>query len=287
MSDQIISVAEQELAGGQVVHVMMPPHSPRHFTSVSEAGSLGVSFTGHRRAAWQLDAGPIRERDVLAGAAFLTTSTDLTWLHVAEPSEAIEFHTDAPYVQQVAAELGASRPVSLPDIDGKLDPVMWAICASFRASLQRGRPMDALGASTRFHALIVHALATYAGVRRANIRSGALDARRLARVVEFIDAHLGEPISLDDLAAVAALSRFHFARAFRAATHLTPYGFLTARRMQRARELMVNTGLSTEAIAERVGYANVGHFREQFVREMGARPFELRATFARAIRPRQ
>jgi AraC family transcriptional regulator len=276
VTDQLISIAEAAVVGGQVVHVVMPPHSPREFTSVSQAGSLGVSFTGHRRAAWQLDAGPVRERDVLPGAAFLTMSSDLTWLRVAEQSEALELHPDARYVQQVADELGGSRPVSLPDIDGRPDAVMWAACASFRASLLCGWPLDSLGASTRFYNLISHVLTTHGGVRPPATSAGLLDRHRLARVVDYIDDNLNRPIRLEDLAAVAALSRFHFARSFRATTHLTPYGFVTARRMDRARTLLTSTSLSTEVIAECVGYTNVGHFREQFVRAFGARPFELR-----------
>jgi AraC family transcriptional regulator len=106
--------------------------------------------------------------------------------------------------------------------------------------------------------------------------AGRLDARRLARVAEYIEAHLDQHIVLEDLSDVAALSSFHFARSFRATTSLTPYQFLTARRMQRARELLTTTRLSTAEIASRVGYVNVAHFREKFVRAFGARPSAVR-----------
>jgi AraC family transcriptional regulator len=101
-------------------------------------------------------------------------------------------------------------------------------------------------------------------------------------VVEYVDGHLGDRIVLEDLAGAAALSEFHFARNFRATTRLTPYAFVTARRMERARQLLTNTRLSVADIAFRVGYANVAHFREQFVRAFGARPSELRARLAPA-----
>src|SRR6185503_19010605 len=129
-------------------------------------------------------------------------SDDLRWLRVAEPGEAWEFHPAPSYVQEVANQLGASRPVSLPDLDGRPDPVIWAIAASFRAGMRRGRPMHELEAGERLLALVAHVLPAYGDLA---IRGGPgrLDPSRLSRVVDYIDAHLGDRIALDHLAAAA------------------------------------------------------------------------------------
>jgi AraC family transcriptional regulator len=136
--------------------------------------------------------------------------------------------------------------------------------------------VDDLDASERLRALVSHAVHVYGGVSQRKQRAGMLDAQRLTRVVEYVDAHLGDHITLEQLAEAAALSPFHFARSLRTTLHLTPHQFVTARRMERARELLLTTRLSTAEVAARVGYTNVAHFREQFVAAVGLRPSELR-----------
>ena len=259
------------------MYAVLPPHHPRHFTSVTERGGMGVSFTPHRRAVRAVEGAPLLEADISAGDAFVMSSGNLEWLRVAEPSEMWEFHPEASFVERIANEVGASRPITLPDIDGRPDAVIWSIAAWFRSRLVRGRSVETLDASERLRALVAHAAHVYGGVPVRRQRTGMLDADRLARVVGYVDAHLGRVVALEQLAEVAALSPFHFARCLRATLHLTPHQFVTARRMERARQLLLTTRLPTTDVASSVGYANVAHFREQFVRAFGLRPSELRA----------
>lgn len=275
-----VQVIEEDVPSGRVVYALLPPHHPRHFTSVTERGGIGASFTAHRHAVRGVEGAPLREADISAGDAFLMSSGNLEWLQVDEPSEMWEFHPDPSFVQRVASELGASRPITLPDIDGRPDAVIWSIATWFRSRLARGRPVDDLDASERLRALVAHAVHLYGGASFRKQRAGMLDARRLTRVVEYVDAHLSDRFTLEQLAEAAALSPFHFARCLRATLHLTPHQFVTARRMERGRALLLTTRLSTGEVASRVGYANVAHFREQFVAAFGLRPFELRADAA-------
>ena len=104
------TIAERSLAYGRVEYAVMPPHAPSHFTSTTLRGSIGVSFSAHRRAAQQFDRAGVQEADINAGDIFLVASSDLHWLKVAEPSDALEFHLAPSYYAAVAHELGASRP---------------------------------------------------------------------------------------------------------------------------------------------------------------------------------
>jgi AraC family transcriptional regulator len=277
MTSSAIRILEQDIPSGRVMYALLPPHHPRHFTSVTERGGIGASFTAHRLAVRAVEGAPLREGDIAAGDAFIMSSGNLEWLSVAEPSEMWEFHPDPSFVERIASELGASRPVSLPDIDGRQDAVIWSIATWFRSRLARGQSVETLDASERLRALVAHAAQVYGGVVSRRQRAGTLDARRLTRVVEYVDAHLGDGIALEQLAEVAALSPFHFARCLRATLHLTPHQFVTARRMERARQLLLTTRLSTSDVASRVGYRNVAHFREQFVAAFALRPSESRA----------
>ena len=64
---------------------------------------------------------------------------------------------------------------------------------------------------------------------------GALDPQRLGRVKDFIETHLSRDLTIESLAREACLSRFHFSRAFKAVTGMTPHSYVTERRIERAK----------------------------------------------------
>jgi AraC family transcriptional regulator len=108
-------------------------------------------------------------------------------------------------------------------------------------------------------------------------RVGVLDSRTVDRVAEFVEAHLHDVLTLDDLAAVAHLSTYHFARVFSRSTGLAPHRFVTSRRMDRARLMLWATDSSVEEVARAVGFSGAGHFRRVFRRFHGVTPAALRA----------
>jgi AraC-like DNA-binding protein len=100
----------------------------------------------------------------------------------------------------------------------------------------------------------------------------ALQKWRLKRVVGYIDASMSSKITSRDLAAVAGLSRMHFASQFRAATGLRPHEFLLKRRIRRAEELMRDTTMTIMEIAFAVGFQTQAHFTTVFKRFAGSTP---------------
>jgi AraC-like DNA-binding protein len=105
---------------------------------------------------------------------------------------------------------------------------------------------------------------------------GALPKWRLKRVVDYIDANLGEPITLADLAAATVLSPMHFAAQFRMSTGVRPHEYLLRRRIERARELLLQPGLSIVDIALTVGFQTQSHFTTVFKRFVGDTPHQWR-----------
>ena len=103
-----------------------------------------------------------------------------------------------------------------------------------------------------------------------------LTDRRLARVVEYMRAHYRDPITLDRLAAEAAISKFHFARLFKAATGEAPHRFLVRLRVDAARQLLRDTELTVAQVAAAVGYGSVAQFAAAFVRHVGRTPRAFR-----------
>lgn len=95
---------------------------------------------------------------------------------------------------------------------------------------------------------------------------------RLGGLIGFIEENLAAPLRLDDLAAVTALSRAHFARAFRAATGQAPHRYVLQRRLQRAHDLLRHTDLTAAEIGARCGFADSAHFSRVYRRHFGAPP---------------
>jgi AraC-like DNA-binding protein len=105
---------------------------------------------------------------------------------------------------------------------------------------------------------------------------GTLPKWRLKRVLDYIDANLAEPITLADLAAAAALSPMHFAAQFRMSTGVRPHEYLLRRRIERARELLLQPGLSIVDVAFSVGFQTQSHFTTVFKRFVGDTPHQWR-----------
>lgn len=99
---------------------------------------------------------------------------------------------------------------------------------------------------------------------------------KLKRVIDYVEANLGEPISLIDMASVADLSVFHFSRMFKLATGDTPYHFVAARRLARAELLLRTTELPLAQLALDCGFASQSHFNAAFLKAMGTTPGRYR-----------
>jgi AraC family transcriptional regulator len=100
----------------------------------------------------------------------------------------------------------------------------------------------------------------------------ALDARRAERVLAYMQAHLAEDIGLHDLAAVACLSPFHFARMFRQRLGVPPHRYLAQLRIEAARRLL-RTGLQPLAdIAAACGFSGPSSFTRAFRQATGVTP---------------
>ena len=100
----------------------------------------------------------------------------------------------------------------------------------------------------------------------------SLAPHRLRRVLEFIEARLGEDIALADLVAAAGTSQYHFSHAFHLATGQSPYHYLLQRRLAYARVLLMTTTEPMEAISDRCGFNSRRQFTVMFKHRMGIGP---------------
>ncbi|MBB4212214.1 AraC family transcriptional regulator [Rhodothalassium salexigens DSM 2132] len=106
-------------------------------------------------------------------------------------------------------------------------------------------------------------------------RVGRLRGQRLARVLDLIEARLGDGVAVAEMAAMARMDASAFTKAFAQATGRTPFAYLTDRRMARAQDLLL-AGEPVTATAAAVGYANPAKFAAAFRRRYGCPPSHWR-----------
>ena len=128
------------------------------------------------------------------------------------------------------------------------------------------------------HRLALHLAITNGHVPRVDGDRGALDARRLRRVLEFVDAHLASDLTLQDMAAIAGLARCHFVGCFRRATGITPYAYVRRARLGLARERLRRPDATVADVARMVGFIGPSHFANAFRSEFGISPRAWRAS---------
>jgi AraC family transcriptional regulator len=179
-------------------------------------------------------------------------------------------------IARVAAEsfdLDPSR-VEVPPLD-RLDlPRLRAAMQAVDAEIAAADAGSSLAAESLANILAVHLIRHLsAPLKDAIDHDGTLPRSRLRAVIDYIEDHLDSGLSLEDLAAEARLSPYHFARQFRTATGLPPHQFVISRRVERARLLMQQGGeISLAQVASRVGFSDQSQFSRHFKRLVGVTP---------------
>jgi AraC-like DNA-binding protein len=105
---------------------------------------------------------------------------------------------------------------------------------------------------------------------------GRLDRRRLFRVLDYVDRHLEGDLTLDIMASVACLSRFHFARAFKQAVGHSPLRYVIARRLERAKVLLIEGEAPLVEIALALRFSSQANFTRAFRQSTGIAPGQYR-----------
>ncbi|WP_316396262.1 AraC family transcriptional regulator [Bradyrhizobium sp. 33ap4] len=105
-----------------------------------------------------------------------------------------------------------------------------------------------------------------------------LDQRRLFRVLDYIDANLESDLSLEGMATIACLSKYHFARAFRQAVGDSPHRYVSAKRLERAKALLIRGDRPLVDIALTLNFSSQANFTRAFKQVTGQAPGQYRQT---------
>ena len=267
----------------EIAHLQLPPRHAGGAEALARPGAIAVGFNGQQDAVVMLASGRTAHRRLPPGTVGMTGGAPVQWLRTGR-SDVVEIAASAALRSQVAVELRVEAHADLADLHGWDNAQCQAIASRFRAAARGQHPLGEVEADAFARRLYAIALMEKFGGRLAERSRAPLDQRRLRRVLDFIQAELdsgtllAETLCLDRLAGVAGYSPFHFARAFKAVTGWAPHRFVTIRRLECARQRLLDGHDSVQMIALDLGYANLGHFRRQFQAHTGYLPAAFRAS---------
>jgi AraC family transcriptional regulator len=160
------------------------------------------------------------------------------------------------------------------------DPLVAEIAYALTSELERETSAGRLLAETLAASLAARLVQNHLGKPSHDFfapcpREG-LDRRRLARVLDYIEANLEGELTVGRLASIACLSQFHFARAFKAAVGRSPHRYVSARRLERAKELLGEGEQPLADIALRLKFSCQANFTRAFRQATGQTPAQYR-----------
>jgi AraC family transcriptional regulator len=240
---------------------------------------LGPTAKLAEREQGRLHRAMVRRGDVSVVPAGLESE----WWWDGKEVDRLHTYLDPALLREMAAEAGAD-PERLEVVNSVAvrDPLLEQTGMYLLEELASGGLASRLYAESLAQVLAVHLLRRHSSLGRGPSqrldpeRGGRLSEASLRAVIDYVGDNLSGDLSVAEIAAVANLSPYHFARAFKRTTGLSPHRYVVRQRIERAKELLRNTDLPVGEVAKRSGFASPSHFTQQFRRIIGVVPSALR-----------
>lgn len=173
-----------------------------------------------------------------------------------------------------AAQTLMARP-NLPNFrTGVIDDPELARCISRTHRILENPDTSTIEKETRLFWLLTNWISRHAD-EHGNWPDTGNEHQAVTRARDIIQAHYGDDISLTELGTMAGLSPFHLVRVFEKALGITPHGYLTQVRIERAKHKLTSADRIADIAAE-CGFSDQAHLTRQFKRQMGVTPGNYR-----------
>ncbi len=206
----------------------------------------------------------------------IPAGTSARW-DIPGPVNVLQLYLPHRTLERVATEAGTSAPAELLERTGHPDAVISSLLMSASDAIEGSAALDALFrhqlndlVATRL--LVAHAGSS--GVFQPTL--GGLAPTALRRAIERLRSGDDTDVSLGALAADAGLSRFHFCRAFKESTGLSPHAWLRQHRLDQAMTMLRDTDDTIASIAATLGYSSQTAFAAGFRKLTGETPSDWR-----------
>ena len=192
-------------------------------------------------------------------------------------SENLALYIDPALITKAASEAQLAGSFEIAERYARRDPVINSIGMALLGELETEGLSGRLYTESLANVLAVHLLRYYSVPSTRPVTfTGGLSAVKLRQVTEFIGDNYGRDIKLAELAQVAGMSSFHFAREFKRTTGTTPHQYLIKFRIERAKTLLAKRDLPLIEVSLRSGFSHQSHFTRLFRRVTGTTPHSYR-----------
>ncbi|RXH02792.1 helix-turn-helix transcriptional regulator [Bradyrhizobium vignae] len=196
---------------------------------------------------------------------------------IYQPLSVVHLYLPQTTLERVAQEAGAAAPGDLVERTAHPDPITARLLLSAADALEGCAALDSLFRHQLSDLLATRLLAAYAGSPATFLPiMGGLSPKVLARDIERLRSDSDADVSLAALAADAGLSRFHFCRAFKESTGLSPHAWLRQNRLEQAMNMLRDTQVSVVSVAAALGYSTQTAFAAAFRKLTGETPSDWR-----------
>jgi AraC family transcriptional regulator len=257
-------------SGGAIAHWK---HGALHDVVEPMADHVIMTYTGslqrlERRSGRSVAIGTAR-----SGAVTIIPAGSTARWDIPGPVNVVQLYLPHATLARVASEADTTAPNDLLERTGHPDPVTSRLLISASDVLDGSEALDVLFRQQLTDLLATRLLATHTGAPTTfQPTLGGLSPTALRRAIERLRSDADADVSLAALASDAGLSRFHFCRAFKESTGLSPHAWLRQRRLEQAMEILRHSDASIVSIAEVLGYSSQTAFAAAFKRLTGETP---------------
>ncbi|MFB5746073.1 helix-turn-helix domain-containing protein [Cedecea sp. P7760] len=221
---------------------------------------------------WRNGGGPDR-------FCIMPEDSESTW-DVRDDFSFVHLYCTDEHLKEIAAQIWDRSPAAI-NLDEKTfadDARITQLYRHFLLSSDWQQRANHLTLSTASTLLLTHLVQHYSSVqwKLPTVRGGLAPAV-LRNVQAYIEQNLSEALTLSELARLADLSEYHFARMFKQSTGQAPHQYVMQRRMAKAETLVRQGRLPLTDIAMACGFSSPSHFSNRFKSVFGATPSQLRA----------
>jgi AraC family transcriptional regulator len=216
-------------------------------------------------------------------------ATEWRW---EEAPETLHAYLSPSLVERVATESGIDPDgVEIVDSLGVRDARIERLGAALLSELEGDGIGDKLYAESVASLLAVHLLREHSSLGSGKARKvaeaseGGLPAPALRRALDYVEENLPRGMTQAGIAAAAGFSPYHFARAFRRSTGLSPHRYVIARRVERAKWLLLKGDLPIAVVAREVGFADQAHLTRHVRALLGVTPRQILKESTNVQRP--
>lgn len=252
-------------------------HGPLHDVVSPMADHVIMAHNGSLQRLERRSGKSIATGTARSGAVTIIPAGSSARWDISGPVEFVLLNLPERTLKRIADEADTATSAEVTERTAHPDPITSRLLLSAADALEGNAALDKLFRQQLTDLLATRLLAAHAGAPAIlQPTTGGLAPKTLMRAIERLRADGDTDVSLAALAAEAGLSRFHFCRAFKESTGLSPHAWLRQHRLEQAMNMLRDTDASIVSVAVALGYASQTAFAAAFKKLTGESPSDWR-----------